>query len=129
GVLELEDPDLVVDCVLLSEVALGYGSCDLGDVADLTGEVAGHEVDVVGEVLPRAADAFDLGLTAELAFGADLACHACDLVGERGELVDHGVDGVLQLEDLALDVDGDLLAEVASGRSEERRVGREGWAR
>ena len=35
--------------------------------------------------------------------------------GERAELVDHRVDGVLQLEDLALDVDGDLLGEVAVG--------------
>src|SRR4029453_7420626 len=33
--------------------------------------------------------------------------------GERGELVDHGVDGVLELEDLAADVDGDLLGQVA----------------
>src|SRR5205085_613836 len=57
----------------------------------------------------------DLGLTAELALGADLAGDAGDLARERGELVDHGVDGVLELEDLALDVDRDLLAEVAGG--------------
>ena len=60
--------------------------------------------------LPRARDALDLGLAAELALGADLARHARDLVGERAQLVDHRVDGVLELEDLALDVDGDLLA-------------------
>ena len=35
--------------------------------------------------------------------------------GERAELIDHRVDGVLQLEDLALDVDGDLLRQVAVG--------------
>src|SRR5206468_161630 len=83
--------------------------------ADLVGEVGRHEVDVVGQVFPGAADPLYFGLAAELAFGAHLAGHAGDLVGERGELVDHDVDGVLQFEDLALDVDGDLLAEVALG--------------
>ena len=48
-----------------------------------------------------------------LAVRADLAGDAGDLVGEARELVDHRVDGVLQLEHLALDVDGDLLREVA----------------
>ena len=38
--------------------------------------------------------------------------------GEGVELVDHRVDGVLQLEDLALHVDGDLLA---TGRRWRRR--------
>ena len=56
-----------------------------------------------------------VGLAAELAFGADLARHARHLRGERAQLVDHRVDGVLQLQDLALDVDGDLLRQVAVG--------------
>ena len=43
----------------------------------------GHAVDGVGEVAPRAADARDLRLAAELAFGADLARDAGDLGGER----------------------------------------------
>ena len=64
---------------------------------------------------PCTGDACHLGLAAELALGTDLARDACDLVGERGELVDHRVDRVLQLEDLALGVDRDLLAEVAVG--------------
>ena len=42
-----------------------------------------------------------VGLAAELALGADLAGDARDLGGEGAELIDHGVDGVLQLEDLA----------------------------
>ena len=41
-------------------------------------------------------------LAAELAFGADLLRDARDLARERVELIDHRVDGVLQLEDLAL---------------------------
>ncbi len=38
-----------------------------------------------------------------------------DLGGEGVELVHHGVDGVLELEDLALHVHGDLAREVAAG--------------
>ena len=58
------------------------------------------------------------GLAAELAFGADLAGHAAHFAGEAVELIDHRVDRVLQLEDLAADVDGDLLA---TGRRWPRR--------
>ena len=65
------------------------------------GQVAGHRVDRVGEVLPRAGHARHFGLTAELSFRADLARHARDFRRERAELIDHRVDGVLQLEDLA----------------------------
>ena len=55
------------------------------------------------------ADALDLGLAAELAVGADLPGDPGDLVGERAELVDHPVDRLLQLGDLAPGVDRDLL--------------------
>ena len=97
------------------QVALGHRGGHLGDRAHLRGQVAGELVDVLGEVAPRAGHALDAGLTAELALGADLARDARDLVGERGQLVDHDVDRLLELEDLALRVDRDLLAEVAVG--------------
>ena len=42
-----------------------------------------------------------LRLAAELALGADLARHARHLAGEGVQLVDHRVDGVLELQDLA----------------------------
>jgi hypothetical protein len=44
---------------------------DLGDVAHLRREVVGQQVDVVGEVLPRAGDAGHLRLRAQLAFDTD----------------------------------------------------------
>ena len=115
GVLQLQDLAPDVDGDLLGQVAVGDGGGHLGDVAHLGGEVAGHEVDGVGQVLPRAGHALDLGLPAELAFGADLAGHAGDLGGEGVELIHHRVDGVLQLQDFALHVDGDLLGQVAVG--------------
>src|SRR5690606_12852178 len=74
-----------------------------------------HRVHVVGEVRPGAGDAGHLGLAAELALGADLARHAGDLRGEAVELVDHRVDGVLELQDLALRIDRDLARQVALG--------------
>ena len=116
GVLQLEELALHVDRDLLAEVAVGDRGGDLGDVSHLSGQVAGHQVDVVGEVLPDAAD-FDRdrgGLT-ELALGADLARDACHFGDESVELIDHRVDGVLQLQHLAAYVGGDLLAQVAVG--------------
>ena len=41
------------------------------------------------------------GLAAELALGADLAGDAGDFGGEGAQLIDHRVDGVLELQDLA----------------------------
>ena len=114
-VLQLEDLAARVDGDLLRQVALRDGGGHLGDVAHLVGQVRGHEVDVLGQVAPRPGHALDLGLAAELALGADLARDARDLVGERRQLVDHRVDGPLELEHLALDVDRDLLAQVAIG--------------
>src|SRR6202011_5603469 len=102
-----------IDGDLFREIAAGHGRRDLGDVAHLGGQVAGHRVDVVGQVSPGPGGARNVGLATQPAFGADLAGHAGDLRGEGVQLVDHDVDGVLQLEDLALDLDRDLLGQVA----------------
>ncbi len=94
------------------------------DVAHLHGEVAGHPVHRVGQVLPDSGRAADLRLAAEVAFGADLAGHPGHLVGERRQLVDHRVHGLLELQHLALRVDGHLACEVAASdrRGDERDV-------
>ena len=101
--------------ILRAEVAVGDGGGDFGDVADLVGQVRGHGVDRFGEILPGAADAFHVRLAAELAFGADFAGHARDFASEGVELIDHGVDGVLQLQNFAAHVDRDLAREIALG--------------
>ena len=123
GFLELQNLAAHVDGDLLGEVAVGHRDGDVGDVADLesgdvahlVSQVAAHRIDGVGQVLPRPGDAGDDGLAAELAFGADLAGDARHLRGERTQLVDHRVDGFLELQNLAAHVDGDLLGEVAIG--------------
>src|SRR5262249_29586272 len=112
---ERRDLALRFEDEFLAEVTVGDRGDDLDDAAHLLGEVRGHDVDVVGQVLPRAADAFDLRLTAKLSFGPDLLRDARDLRCERVQLIYHLVDDVRDLEDLPLDVDGDLLAEVAIG--------------
>ena len=118
GFLELQDLALHVDGDLAAQIAARDGGGHVGDVADLAGEVGGHRVDVVGQILPGAGHAGHLRLAAELAVGADLARHAADFRGERAELVDHRVDGFLQLQDLAAHVDGDLLGKVAVGHGD-----------
>src|SRR5690606_36380277 len=52
GVLELENFSLHVHGDLPVQLATGDGGGHLGDVPDLGGEVAGHGVHVVGEILP-----------------------------------------------------------------------------
>ena len=113
--LQLKDFARHVHRDLLRQVALGHRGRDFGDVADLAGQVAGHRVDAVGQILPGAGDAAHQRLAAELAFGADLARHARHFAGKGVELVDHGVDGVFQLQDFAAHVDRDLLRQVAIG--------------
>src|SRR5258707_3064348 len=46
-----------------------------------------------------------VGLAAQPALGADLARHARDLRGERVQLIDHRIDGLLELQDLTRNID------------------------
>src|SRR5205823_3844723 len=114
GVLQLENLALDLNRDLFGQVALLHRGRDIGDVADLGREIGGELVHVVGEVSPGAGGAEHVGLAAQAAFGADLARDAGDFRGEGVELIDHDVDRVLQVEDLAVDVDRDLLGEIPS---------------
>ena len=115
GVLQLQNFARHVDGDLARQVAARDGGRHLRDVAHLRGQVAAHRVDRVGQVLPGAGDAGHDRLAAELAFGADLARDARHFRGERAQLIDHRVDGFLELQDFAAHVDGDLLRQVAVG--------------
>src|SRR5699024_3877741 len=115
GVLELQDLALGVDGDLLGQVAGGDRARDHGDLPHLVGEVVRHRIDVLGEVLPDPGDVPHVCLATQLALGPDLTGDPGDLAGEGVQLVDHLVDGVLQVEHLTLSVHGDLLAQVALG--------------
>src|SRR4029077_14462816 len=93
GVLEFENLSFHVYRDFAGQVAARHGGSDFCNVSHLAGKVAGHEVDVVGKILPRAGHAGYLRLAAQLALRAHFARHARDFTGERVELVDHGVDG------------------------------------
>src|SRR5207248_1140758 len=114
-VLQIGNLAVYINRDLLGKVAPGHGGGDLRDVADLTREVAGHGVDVVRQVFPGAGRPLHVRLAAQPALGTHLARHARDFGGEGVELIDHHVDGVLQLEDLALHLDRDLFGGVAQG--------------
>src|SRR5690606_37189979 len=113
GALQLQDLALRGDGDLRGQVAVRDRGGDERDVSDLLRQVAREHVDGVREVLPRAGDALDVGLGPEAPLAADLARDARDLRRERAQLFDRGVQRVLQLEDLALRLDGDVLREVA----------------
>ena len=67
--------------IFLDKSPRGHGGRHFGDVADLAGQVVGHQVHVVGEVLPRAGDAFAPA-------PGRRACLRCRLRGPRGSLRD-----------------------------------------
>src|SRR5690606_37792123 len=123
-----EDFAFDVDGDFLGKVAVGDGGGDGGDVADLGSEVAGHEVHVVGEVLPGSGDAFHPGLAAEFSLGADFAGDAGHFGGEGTELVHHGVHRFGGAEELALqvaafDFQGHGLGEVPFGHGPDHAGG------
>src|SRR5262249_4857193 len=115
GVLQVEDLAADIDADLAREITGGDGLGDVAAVSALSGPLSLHDALPICEVLPGAGDFLHLGLAAELALGADLARHARDFGGEGTELVDHAIDGVLQVEDLAADIDADLAREIAGG--------------
>src|SRR5439155_179005 len=118
GFFELQDFAADIDGDLLREIAISNRDGDVGDVANLGRQVTGHGVDAVRQVLPGAGDPGHGGLAAELAFGADFAGDAGDFGGERIQLIDHRVDRFFELQDFAMDVDGDFLREVAVGHGD-----------
>ena len=122
GVFELEDFALDVDGDFFRQVTVGDRNRHVGDVTDLSGQIAGHGIHAIGQIFPSAGDPGDDGLAAELAIGTDFTGNAGDFGGEGVQPIDHGVDGVLELEDLALDIDGDFFRQVAVGDGD-RHIG------
>ena len=113
GFLELQNLALHVDSDLARKIAARHSGGHRRDVADLRGQVGRHRVDRVGQIFPCAGHARDHGLAAEASVGAHLARHARHLGGERTELIDHRIGGLLQLQNFSTHVDRDLLGEIA----------------
>ena len=86
-----------VNCDLLGKIAPSHSGGDVGDVADLRCQIVRHRVDVVSKILPGAPDPTHVSLTAELTFRADFPRYATHFGRECVELIDHGVERVLEL--------------------------------
>src|SRR6185437_6810245 len=114
GVGERGNFALRVHREFLPEIAVRHSGDDFHDAAHLFSEVRGHDVDVISEVFPCSGDSRHDRLAAEFSVGADFASHAGDFRREGIELVDHGVDSVLQFENFALHVHGDFAREIAA---------------
>src|SRR5437763_549659 len=112
---ELQDFTANIDRDLARQIAAGNGSCDLCDVSHLASQVAGHEVHVIGEILPGTANAGHLRLPAQLAFRSDFAGDTRDFTGERIELIHHRVDGVFQFQNFTFNVDRDFARQITAG--------------
>jgi hypothetical protein len=91
----------------------------------LSGQIAGHLVHAFGEITPDAAHTLDLGLSAQFAFGADLASNTCHLGGKHAQLLDHLVDDFCAAQEFAFqrpafDFQGHGLGQVALGHRANR---------
>ena len=105
---EQQDFSADIDRDFLGKIAARDGGRNFGDISDLAGQVAGHRVDGVSEIFPRASDAGHLRLAAELAVRADFARYACHFGGKRAQLIDHRIQRVFEFENFALHVDRNL---------------------
>src|SRR5690606_37531431 len=91
GVLQLEDFPSHLHRDLLAEVPLSDSGSNVSDVAHLISQVVGHQVNIVGELLPGPGYAFDCGLCPKLAFHTYFAGYACYFRTDNAALLHHTV--------------------------------------
>ncbi len=133
GFFELENFAAHIDGDLARQVAAGNRRRYFGNVSHLAGKVAGHRVDGVGQILPRAGHAGDQGLATQLAVRAHLARHARHFGREDAELLNHGVDDVggaqkFAFERSAVHVETHRLGQVTLGDGRDGPGDFGGWA-
>src|SRR5690606_33221170 len=92
----------------LLQIAVRHRGHDAGNTAHLARQILRHDVHVVGQLAPSARNVLDLRLATQLPFGTHLAGYARHLGGEGAQLIDHRVDGGLELEELTPHFNRDL---------------------
>src|SRR4051812_23809095 len=95
------------------QVAFGDRGRNLRDRAHLVGQIGRQQVDVAGEILPRAGRAGYVRLTAKTPFDAHFASDVGHLFGERRQRVGHVVDRLGERGDFSLCLDGQFLSQVS----------------
>src|SRR5262249_40994158 len=108
GVLEFQNFTAHIHRDLSRQLAIGDHGSHVRDIAHLARQVTGHRVHAICQVLPCAGHTRHVGLPTELPFRTHFAGHARHFRCKRTELIHHRVDGVLELQDFALYVDGNL---------------------
>ena len=108
GVLQLQNFALDIHGNFLGQISVRNGCRYVCDVAHLVRQIACHEVHAVGQIFPGSRDTVHFRLSAQFSFGTHFARHTRHFRSERIQLVHHRVDGVLQFENFAFDVDRDL---------------------
>src|ERR1700730_2557331 len=101
-VLQLQNFPARIHRNLSGQVALGHRGRHARDVAHLVGQVAGHVIHRIRQVLPSSRNVQHLGLSTQLAFRSDFLRHARNFRRERIELVHHHVHNPRRVQELAL---------------------------
>ena len=108
-VFELGDFAARIDLDRPGQVALGHGGRHFGDRAHLRREVRGQQIDVTGQVLPRAGGARARWPDRRDGLRRRLRARRSSPDRRRCQRVGHVVDGLGQRRDLALRLHGELL--------------------
>ena len=103
---------------LARKIAFSHRRSNFRDVANLIGQVRGHGIDGIGQILPGARHAGHHRLAAQLSFRTNFAGHARHFARKRIELVHHRVHDAggpdeLALQRTALDFQRHFLRQVA----------------
>ena len=113
GFRECRNFALGVHGQLLRKIAVGHRGYDLDDPAHLFGKVCSHHVHIVGKIFPGSSNSGDQCLSTQFAFRTDVARNAGYFAGEGVQLVHHGIDGVLQFQNLTFHIHRDLARKIA----------------
>jgi hypothetical protein len=103
GVFQFEKFAFDIDGNFLRQIAVSDGAGDASNVTNLTGQVAGHQVYVIGEILPGTRQTSYGGLTAQIALRAHLPGDPGNLRSKRTQLIDHRVYRAGGAEELAFE--------------------------
>ena len=76
GVLEFKNFAFHVDRNFLREIAAGDSCRHIRNITNLTGDVAGHRIYIVGQIFPRSGYSFHIRLAAQFSFRTYLASYA-----------------------------------------------------
>ena len=106
---QLQNFALHIDGDLLRQIPTRDRRGHVRDISHLPGQVAGHRIHAVGQILPRARNAAHIRLAAKFSFASDLTGDTSHFRRKRTQLIDHGIDRIFELQYFAAHIDRDLF--------------------